>query len=904
MTSRLWPLQVQRVRSSIHFVPSVSGTLRKPAARAGVHSTMRAVLLMIAVTACGRRAADPPLDREPLTPGEKTMPAWFGLPNVPAKRIAGRLLENEQPLAGRLHLRIDAPDATIWTGIDLDVAPDGRFDFGELRAGRYNILALATGKTSRVVEVDTRSAAADALTIYVYPCTPTTSTVTGNGGTPVAGAQVDLGGVVVATTDATGKFSVCINKESMLPTVRAVGYAAERVWAYEGQLARDAKLRPSIKLHGRVTDASGKPAASVAVQPVYVEQVQMSHGSAYSEIPVQVTTDAEGRFVMRGIPRLDRATGFGERAEDPAQYYFRVINHDTALEDRDAIVKANAPHEVVVRMAKGVADKEPTKPWGADAKISGRVLHNGKPLPDAIVNNLVVNVRNYPTRTKADGSFELDVRGGGRLMLQVEHATGLSTDRLVEVASGQHLKDVVIEVASTGKIEGVVVDGHGKPVDKATIWVNARETSQRRYAYTGPDGKFSINAEVGNTYDLEARDGNTGVRTEQEIKLSTAAGATGLRIVLGGARQLEGIAVDETGAVVKGASVLTNEPTFQTLPNGNSRSKGAWIPKGAAVRSASAMVGSTLYMQDAKTDASGRFTWSPISEGPYSITIITADGRVGVADDVTLANSPVRITVRSAGSIQVVCKNFRPMGGTLEDMNGGVAIVAAQRRFDVGCGETIGEIPEGRYLVTSKADKHKFVSAEVDVRPGATATATLEVKPAGTIKGMLLSYPGDKPLAGFECDAGIHEGGGRTVRGDPGATTSADGKFELKVSGGRILVFCDDPQNLFADGVAEVDLVQEANVTVRMVRAQTNGIDVGVDFEVTLNGARLTEVTKLAARAGLRVGDIVSAVDGASLIGLGRRSVQALAFLLAPGASATLAVQRDGKPLSIVLKVN
>ena len=865
---------------------------------------MRAVLVMLAVASCGRGTSEPALDREPLTPGEKTLPPWFGLPNVPARKVAGQLLEGEQPVAGKVNLRIDAPDATIWTGIDLDVGPDGRFDFGDQRAGRYNVLATANGMTSRLVAVDTRSAAADALAIYVYPCTSTTSVVQGSAGKPVAGAQIDVGGVVVATTDASGRFNVCLNRETMFPTVRAVGYAAQELWAYEGQLRSERPLAPSIKLPGRVTDPSGKPAVGVAVQPVYVEQVHWSHGSPYSDIPVQVTTDAEGRFVMRGIPRIDRATGFGKRPEDPAKYYFRVIDHDTVLDDEDAVVKANAPQDVLVRMAKGAADSEPAKEWGADAKISGRVLRDGKPLPDAIVNHLVMNVRNYPTRTKPDGSFELEVRGGGRLMLRVNHATGLSTDRVVEVASGQHLKELVIEVASAGKIEGIVVDGSGKPLAKVAVSANARETAQSRFAYTGPDGRFSMSAEVGHTYDLEARDGNTGVKTEQEIKLDASGAATGLRIVLGGARRLEGVVVDETGAVVKGASVLSNEPTFQKLPNGNSRSRGAWIPKGAAVRSMSGTVGSTLWMLDAKTDAAGRFTWSPISPGPYSIMAVAEDGRVGVADNFTTADSPLRITLRRGGSIQVGCKNFRPMGGTMEDMNGGVAIVAAERRFDVGCGETIGEMPEGRYLVTSKADKFKFASAEVDVRPGAVATVMLEVKPAGTIKGTLLSYPGDKPLAGFECDAGIQEGGGRTVRGDPGATTSADGKFELKVSGGRVLVFCDDPQDLFAGGVAEVDLAQEASVTVRMVRGQTNGVDVGVDFELTPSGVRLTKVTKLAAKAGLRVGDVVSAVDGASLIGLGERSVRAVAFMPANGASLKLTVQRDGKPQSIALKVN
>jgi hypothetical protein len=824
------------------------------------------------------------------------------LPDAPPRRIAGQLLENDQPLAGTVHVRVDAPDATIWTGIDREVGPDGRFDFGELRAGRYNILATAAGKTSRVFEVDTRSAAANAVAIYVYPCTATKTLVRGNG-KPVAGAQVDVGGVVVATTDAAGELELCVNDELMLPTVRAVGYAAEQFSVYEGEIRFEPELVPSIKLRGRVLDSRGMPAVGVAVQPVYVEQMRFDHGSPYRPIPVQVTTDAGGWFVMRGIPRLDRASGFGERTKQPAQYYYRVIDRDTELDDHDAIAKAAWPQDVLVRMANGTHEIKPTRPWGADATIAGRVLHDGKPLPDAIVNDLVLNAPTYPTRTKADGSFELDVVGGGRLGLEVKHATGLATERTVEVASGEHLKDLVIEVGDAGKIDGVVVDGSGKPRDKVTVWVNARDTAQRRYDYTGPDGRFSLNVEGGHTYDLEATDGNTGVKTEQEITLDASGSAIGLRIVVGAARRLEGVAVDETGAVVKDATVLATEPTFRTLANGRLRSNSAWIPKGVAVRSASGLVGSTLFTLDAKTDASGNFTWSPISEGPYSIMVIADDGRVGVADDVTVTSSPVRITLRRAGSIHVDCTNFRPMGGALEDMNGGVAIVAGRRRFDVGCGETVGEMPEGRYLVTSKADKFKFASAEVDVRSGMLATATLEIKAARTIKGRLVSYPGDKPLAGFDCDAGIQEGSGRTVRGDPGAKTLADGKFELKISAGKVVVFCDDPQNLFAPGVAEVDLTQQENVTVRMVRIHSDGVDAGVEFAVDPTGARLTKVAKLAATAGLQVGDIVTAVDGVSLAGLGKHSIQALVFQLPPGTSSTLTVQRDGKPISIVLTV-
>ena len=871
---------------------------------------MRAVVIVVALAACSGKSALPTSEQQSLTGQQaltaslKDVPGWFGQPTSPARKISGQLLDGEQPIAGTVHLRIAAPDATVWTGIDLNVGVDGRFDFGALRAARYKILAMAPGKTSRVVDIDTRSADATGLAIYANGCTATTSTIVTEDGKPVSGAQVDIDGVVIATTDVAGKFSVCLNMESMVLTVRAVGYAAQDAWAYEGRIVRDAVLAPTIEVRGRVVAASGAPMAGVAVQPVYVEQVQLDHGSAYGDIPVQATTDGDGRFVLRGIPKLDRATGFGDRPERAAEYYFRVIDRDAVFEDRDARVDTVAPTDVVVHMVKKESEPERTKPWGADATISGRVLHDGKPLPDAIVNNLILNERTFPTRTKSDGTFELAVRGGGRLMLQVEHASGLSTERIVEVASGQHLTDLVIDVASTGKLQGVVVDGSGKPLDKVQLWVVARDAPMRRYAYTGADGAFSIDVEVGHMYELKATDGRTGVSAEQDVKLEADGAATGLKIVLGGARQLEGIVVDVRGIAVAGATVLANEPTFQRLANGSSRAKAAWIPKGAAVRSISGLVGSTLFALDDQTDASGRFTWSPRSDGPYSIMVIGPDGRIGVADNLTVADSPVRFTLRRSGSLHVICNGFRPMGGSMEDMSGGVAIVRAQRRLEVGCDETIGDMPEGRYLVTAKADAFKFASAEVDVRPGATATAKLEVKAAGTIHGTVVSYPGDKPLAGFECNAGIDEGGGQLVAGDPGARTSADGTFELKVSAGKIVVTCEDPQHLYADGAAEVELAGRSNAIVRMVRIPTDGIHLGVKFEAVPTGVRLTTVPAIAADAGLRVGDLVRSVDGLSLAGLDPRSVGALAFTPPRNTSPTLSIERDGKPLSITLKLN
>lgn len=843
---------------------------------------MRGVACLLTVAACGNHR--PARDIDPLPESQEALPTWFGSDDVPARRIAGLLSDGDGPVAGTIHVRIQAPDATIWKGLDREVGADGRFDLGELRAGRYQLLATAPGKTSRVVDVDTRTASGSP-TVYLFACTPTTSTILGDDGKPVPNAQVDVGGVVIATTDAAGSYSVCINRERTTLYARAPGYAVTPIWV-SGQRIVNVRLAVSFRLHGCVLDPSRIPSAGVAVQPVEVDQVRPTHGGGDVALPIQATTDASGCFTLRGLASM-------EQPNLGALYYFRIIDHDSVLEDRAAIVNGASPIDVAItpRMPAQAVDG----PWGADATVAGRVMHAGKPLPDALVQDIIINEGTFRSRTDPDGRFELRVRSG-RVMLEVEHPTGLATERLVDVASGQRLDGVVIEVASMGRIEGVVVDGGNKPLAKVTIWVRAQDAPIMRYAYTESDGAFSVDLEVGHTYVLEAKDGETGAKAERELQLD--GDASGLRVVLGGPRALEGVAIDESGAPVAGAAVISNQPTFQRLADGGSRSQSPWTPHGVRVRS---LVASSLFVQEVKTDSSGRFAWAPIMDGAYSIMIAATDGRVGVADNVIASSSPLRITVHPPGSIHVVCDGFRPMDGTLKDMMGGVGIVAGQRRFDVACDETVGDMPEGHYLVTSKAGARRFASTTVEVRSDATVAATLKVLPAGTINGRALSYPDGKPIAGLECDAGILEGNGRTVRGDSGVQTSVDGTFELTISGGHIIVTCEDPRSQYADGQAEVDLSGTATVGVRMVGTPTDAVDLDVDFDATPDGAVLTAIGATAANAGLKIDDLVKSVDGASLSGLGKHAIRALAFTVMPKTAKTLVVVRDGAEVSVVV---
>ncbi|MBA3541323.1 MAG: hypothetical protein H0T79_17055, partial [Deltaproteobacteria bacterium] len=153
------------------------------------------LFVIVGLVACARSDGDPPrATSEPATAASVQLPAWFGLPSSPARRIAGQLWDGEVPLAGTVQLRIAAPDATVWTGIDQRTKPDGSFDFGELRAGRYVVLATAPGKTSRLVAIDTLEGAAADVALHGYGCKPMTRAVIA-GGRPLQGARVDVGGV-------------------------------------------------------------------------------------------------------------------------------------------------------------------------------------------------------------------------------------------------------------------------------------------------------------------------------------------------------------------------------------------------------------------------------------------------------------------------------------------------------------------------------------------------------------------------------------------------------------------------------------------------------------------------------------------------------------------------------------
>ncbi len=453
-----------------------------------------------ALGACARddgpNATPPPKVAADATVGGSILPRWFGLPSAAPRTIAGQVWDGEVPRAATVHLRIAAADPMVWTGVDRDTAADGRFDLGVQRAGRYTIVALAPGMTSRVIAVDTLAAAADEVAIYAYRCAPSRGEVLANG-RPLEGAHVELGGVTVATTDASGHYAICATGETLEATIRAPGYATTAA-----KLGAAVSLVESGTIAGDVVEINGKPAIGVAVEPIALD--------GETALPIQTTTDNFGRFTLEGVPR-------------GGKFNFQIVDGTGRVTDRTTVGVADPDAAIAhVKLAYAHAEVAPA----TTAIVRGRIVHAGHPVGDARVA-----IGDATTRTHPDGSFALPVDGRGRTVLAVDQtAAHYATARAIAVHPGDAL-ELTIEVATTGTIAGTIVDPNGRTVH-GPIRLVARDTAVERTIVPGAGGHFAFaEVELGGTYDLDVDDG--GRRASVAVTLDDGRpNVTGLEVVL------------------------------------------------------------------------------------------------------------------------------------------------------------------------------------------------------------------------------------------------------------------------------------------------------------------------------------------------------------------------------------
>lgn len=428
------------------------GAFRVRALNAGVPLQLR-------VEADGFAPAERTL--EPLRPGERRSDLVIQLaPGVTARgRVTGPAGE---PLPGaRVVLvaqeTLDHPEDRTWIPCDAE----GVFVAPRLAPGTYDLRAVAPGHapgTRRGVEVPQRPQPVDVGTLHLEREAPVSGRVT-HGGEGVAGARV-----VVdvhepdplptnrprrVRTDGDGRFHVdgLAEGRRLGLRVESPGFVPRTVSGVAApRTGLEVELNRGARVSGRVVDGAGEPLGGVSVS------ARSSGPPVGGDARYRATvSDGDGRFELDGVPpgALELRTSSVSLASPPAT---RVEVREG--EHREGIVL------VVER------DRH---------RVHGRVVGTGgEPLGDAVVSLTLegeggVTLLSSQTRTRDDGSFELEVESGGTATLAADHPEYRRTASIFELEAGDRAVELVLEPGGA-PVSGRVVDEEGRGVSARLVF--------------------------------------------------------------------------------------------------------------------------------------------------------------------------------------------------------------------------------------------------------------------------------------------------------------------------------------------------------------------------------------------------------------------------------------------------
>lgn len=826
---------------------------------------MRGSVALLAVAA-GLVASDRPTER-----AAPELPPWFGDRSAPPVVIRGVVHSDRLPLTVRLAIGVSDP--SIWPGVEVQTDAAGRFDFGPQRRGHYLLQAFDDDDASRVVTVNAGNGDV-AIDVFSYPCRE----ITGRVGRapvqgysrddvlpPVAGARVELLGRTVATSDATGQFRFCGPRDEVVVFGRARGLTVGFGWAFTAgaESPQDFLVVPladGVVIDGVVVDADGRPVSGVGVQPVYDPRV--SHGGP-SPAPVIATTDEGGRFHAEGL-------------HDGA-YVFEILDGVRSVVIRDGVADGfQLPVKGPLRLVMPVSEPTKTAPAAPRERqgvwLRGRVVHDGRPVPDAVVTGVPsergVLRRRDTARSRPDGSFALFAPTSSRLVrhaytVEVEHG-GLDLRGRVAFdvdPDGADHDGVIVEVDRHRGVTGTVVDPQGNAIAGVVVSRFDRDDGEP----TDATGAFCVPIDPSAAYPLRAFDaagnelrppaGSMAPRVRAELY---GRDAPPIRFVVERTpARIHGVVVDERGARVR-----------------------------ARVRVVSLGGGDAV-----DTDARGEFALdqSLDDETPVIVAAEAADGRVAYQQDVYI-DTTVRLVLHRPARLVVAC-------GAQLGRRATISVTQGALERSVRCDQELGDLPPGRFQLFARADDGDAI-ARVDLRAGVRTRHTLVIAPRRMIRARVIEAAGGAPVEGARCDAVVAETRWTVLVGGILRATS-DGELSLRPAEGRLRLRCERSGFVRAEtapfDVSTVDGV----IDVPMVRQRLDAVDLDVDVRPHPLGAVVVAISDELAAAGLRVGDVVEAADGIPVAGLDLDSVTELAFRRSAGAELTWEVRRGDKRVTV-----
>jgi hypothetical protein len=603
------------------------------------------------------------------------------------------------------------------------------------------------------------------------------------------------------------------------------------------------------RVSGSVLDmADRKPVAGVDV----------TFGNALGE--ATATSGADGRYSLSLAPGSYRVLAVGDEVLGAGQGRFE-LKPGQQVDGYDLFVSRLA------HLRGRVIDHRGAPVAGAHVTFTARM--GGKPIGSE-------QTAPVGEATSDDGgAFEIEVPSGDvKLIAEIGETRG---EALVGgVIAGQEPAEVVIQLAAGASVDGRVVDAAHAPVGGAEVRVavfagGAKAVSDRT-ATSDAAGHFHLDHLAPGRAILEAHT-QAGVSPPQNIELVDGRERGGIELVLAGAASIAGRVVDGKGKPLPGARVLAT-------------------PQGSKIKT-----------QQAVSGGDGTFALDGLATGVRHTVQARLDGFPNTfARDVVPPADKVELVMRSAGGVRGVVKgaggakvgSFQVQVERYVEADGMVRPGFAASRFSSSDGKfELDLVAPGNYDLVVTADGFAPARpARVAVPADGWAEIAVELAAGARVAGRVTS--GGQPVAGarvaisagYEGPPVFSDGQGRFSLMDVAPGT----RSVLASKAGMASAHRDDVE-VRAGQTSEVELVMGAG------GKKEGGIGVGLALSSQARPFVARVVARGAgARAGLRKGDLVMAIDGVTSLNL--PVDQAAAMLRGPvGSAVRVEVEREGRAL-------
>lgn len=651
-----------------------------------------------------------------------------------------------KPLAGALVTAIYAEHSRFF---DTQTDARGHFKLERLLEGKYAVVATHGALLPDHSQVETSQAKPLSLTLDVPRAL--SGTVIAEGGQPFAGAKVRLEGmhrIRTVTTDAAGAFAFSqlrpgeYDLEATAPSAR--GRASVEVAKRSDKTGVTISLAQGVGLSGMVKDEAGAllPGATVFV----------SEGDDWRK----TTTDAAGRFTVESL--------------EPGTHWVsaRMQGHLDAQSTAVKVLAETRDVTLVLAKAAPLSGRvvDVTGRLVSSFEVTATHVFDAGSLEDEGADAVWRRVKDASaSQSSRDGGFAFDVIPGA-LTLTVSAPPFATTSIQVHAPA----TDVVVTLKQGAVIKGLVLDAEGAPLAGVGVSISRREswwqqlTAQSSgWVETGADGRFELAGLAAGTVTLSSHSADKGWEAngglpEQQVSLREGETVTVVIRARRGAT-IDGV-VTAHGAPVAGALV-------HLFP----------VEKSAPWR-----------IDNVTTNDEGRFRFTGLTPGAFSVTAMIIGDRDGFADQAVTAPAS-GVVLKLGGDTEISGRVVGDDGKPLPEfkVNG--------KRFDAADGRFIVSAEPGETQLGFDSDGYAQYIVRVDVKTGANELGDVRMSKGRLVEGRVFDLQTREPIEGALVDVGVLPSSGEVSANFSlddklgAARTDVNGKFRLRVDSRSNVIF-------------------------------------------------------------------------------------------------------------------